>query len=163
MTQEQPTVGRIIVGNGYTQTEVLTYAATVERKLTHPIAKAILTEAERLGLPLIEIEESQYQIGYGVLANIENQQVHVGSVRFIEQEGILIPETLKQQMEASYLLGHSLVMVAVRQTHKNNDPNSRYSRGIGTIRTNHFSKPGFRSNRFGSDAMAFFVNLTPLS
>jgi len=113
LTQEQPTVGRIIVSNGYTQTEVLTYAATVERKLTHPIAKAILTEAEMLGLPLIEIDESQYQIGYGVLANVENQQVRVGSVRFMEQEGILIPETLKPEMEASYLAGHSLVMVAV--------------------------------------------------
>jgi heavy metal translocating P-type ATPase len=116
LTQEQPSVGRIIVGNGYTETEVLTYAATVERKLTHPIAKAILTKAEILGLPLIEIEDSQYQIGYGVLANIENQQVRVGSLRFIEQEGILIPETLKQQMEASYLAGHSLVMVAINNT-----------------------------------------------
>jgi len=84
--------------------------------LTHPIAKAILAEAETLKLPLIDIDESQYQIGYGVLANIENKIIRVGSVRFMEMEGILMPETLKQQMEASYLAGHSLVMVAVNNT-----------------------------------------------
>ncbi|RKZ92424.1 MAG: hypothetical protein DRR19_04275 [Candidatus Parabeggiatoa sp. nov. 1] len=113
LTQEQPAVGRIIVGEGYTKTEVLTYAATVERKLTHPIAKAILTKAETLKLPLIDINESQYQIGYGVLANIENQIIRVGSVRFMEREDILMPETIQQEMESSYLEGHSLVMVAV--------------------------------------------------
>ena len=42
-------------------------------------------------------------------------------------------------------------------------PILRYSGVMGTIRTNHFSNPCFRSNRFSSSFMAFFVNFTPLS
>jgi len=46
---------------------------------------------------------------------MENQIIRVGSVRFMEMENIMIPETIRQKMECSYLEGHSLVMVAVNR------------------------------------------------
>ena len=58
LTQEQPEVGRIIAAENYTKIEVLKYAATLERKLSHPIAKAISKEAKTLELSLIDIDDS---------------------------------------------------------------------------------------------------------
>ena len=46
------------------------------------------------------------------------------------------------------------------ETRKNNDPKNQGGRG--RIRTNHFSKPGNRSNRFSNSSIAFLVNLTPV-
>ena len=48
----------------------------------------------------------------------------------------------------------------IRKTRKNNDPKNQGGRG--RIRTNHFSKPDNRSNRFSNSTIAFLVNLTPV-
>jgi len=46
LTDEQPKVGKIIVFDNYERDEILTYAAAAERKLSHPIAKAIVQKAK---------------------------------------------------------------------------------------------------------------------
>ncbi|HEW98425.1 MAG: heavy metal translocating P-type ATPase [Candidatus Parabeggiatoa sp. nov. 3] len=113
LTHEQPQVGKIIVGDRFEKNEILTYAAAAERKFTHPIAKAILQKADECHLTLPNIEDSKYQMGYGVTVHLENQTIKVGSSRFMTKEGITIPETIKKAQELSHAEGHSLVLVAV--------------------------------------------------
>jgi len=113
LTNEQPEVGQIIVCDNYGTDEILTYAAAAERKFTHPLAKAIVQKAEESDLTLPDIEDSQYQIGYGVIVNIGNEVIRVGSHRFMIQEGITIPEMIEQAQAKVHAEGHSLVLVAV--------------------------------------------------
>jgi Cu2+-exporting ATPase len=113
LTQEEPEVGRVIVCDHYQEEELLTYAAAAERKLTHPIAKAILNKAEESQLTLPEVEDSNYQMGYGLTVTIDKKIIQVGSVRFMELEGISIPKVIEEEMAHSFNQGHSLVMVAI--------------------------------------------------
>jgi len=114
LTSEYPEVGRIIrCDDHYTEEEILTYTAAAERKLTHPIARAILKKSEESNLSLPKIENSNYQIGYGITVNIDDKLIQVGSVRFMELEGISIPKIIAKEMEYSFNQGHSLVMVAI--------------------------------------------------
>jgi Cu2+-exporting ATPase len=113
LTQEEPEVGRIIVCNHYLEEELLTYAAAAERKLTHPIAKAILNKAQEFQLTLPEIEYPNYQMGYGIKVTIEHKIIQVGSLRFMDLEGIAIPKIIEEEMAYSFNQGHSLVMVAI--------------------------------------------------
>lgn len=113
LTQEQPHVGKIHTCNEYTENDLLIYAATAERKQSHPIAKAILQEAETRGLTIAELEDAEYKIGYGLIVTVANRIVRVGSARFIEMEEISIPPEIKQRQEACHLQGHSLVLVTV--------------------------------------------------
>jgi len=113
LTHEQPTVGKIIVCDKYDENEILTYAAAAERKFTHPIAKAILQKASDLHLTLPDIEDSKYQVGYGVTVYLENNVIRVGSIRFMSQAGIVIPEIIKQTQANSYTEYNSLVLVAI--------------------------------------------------
>jgi len=55
LTLEQLTVGDIHTCAGYTVTEVLRYAASAEYKQTHPIARAILQEAQNCQLALLSL------------------------------------------------------------------------------------------------------------
>lgn len=114
LTHEQPEVGRIISRNDqYSNNQILTYAATAEHKLTHPLALAILKKAEQFGLELPSIEDSSFTMGYGITVTIDNQLIRVGSARFMEMENIIIPQVITSAIEQSHLEGHSLVLVAI--------------------------------------------------
>ncbi len=113
LTDEQPKVGRIILCNKYGEEEILTYAAAAERQLTHPIAKAILKKAEEANLTLPNIEDSNYKIGYGITVKLDNQNIQVGSTRFMTMERIALPSDLEEAIARSHRDGNSWVMVAV--------------------------------------------------
>jgi heavy metal translocating P-type ATPase len=115
LTHETLEVGNMILCADYGEVQLLTYAATAEQKLTHPIAKAILNKAKASQLKLPLIEDAQYQIGYGVTVNFQNQLIQVGSIRFMEIEGIPLPAQIETAMANSHEQGHSLVIVAMNR------------------------------------------------
>lgn len=113
LTEEQPHVGRIYVYDNYDENELITYAAAAERKQTHPIAKAILQEAEKRQLSIPEITETVYKIGYGMKLQVNTHTIRVGSVRFIEMEGITISIPIKETITLSHNQGHSVILITV--------------------------------------------------
>ncbi|OQY54166.1 MAG: hypothetical protein DRR08_25385 [Candidatus Parabeggiatoa sp. nov. 2] len=115
LTMEQPEVGRIISCGDYDENDILIYAAAAERKVAHPLAKAILKKAEEFKLILPDIEDSKYQMGYGIMVSFNNKVIRVGSSRFMSMEGIVLPEKIKKAMAHSHLQGYSIIMVAVNQ------------------------------------------------
>lgn len=114
LTSDAPTVGRVLVYHqNYRDTDILVWAAAAERKLAHPIARAIVNRAEELGLALPEIADANFQIGYGVSVRIDDKLIRVGSYRFMQQEGIALPEHSDDELQYAHDAGHSLVMVAL--------------------------------------------------
>ncbi len=113
LTTEQPSVGRIILcAKSYKKEQLLAEAAAAESKLSHPIAKAIVAKARSEGLVLPTIDKSDFQIGLGVTVNINNRTIQVGSLRFMEQNSIVISATIQQAMETAYTVGNSIIFVA---------------------------------------------------
>lgn len=114
LTHEQPEAGEIICANDrYSSNEILTYAATAEHKLSHPIAKAILKKARESRLELPSIEDSSFTMGYGITVAIADKLVRIGSARFMEVEQITIPPIIATAIEQSHIEGNSLVLVAI--------------------------------------------------
>jgi heavy metal translocating P-type ATPase len=113
LTRERPEVGRIIAANGFSEERILQFAAAAERKFHHPIALAILHKAKDLNLDLPAIDDTQYKVGYGITVHVEGQTVRVGSKRFMEMEGIELPQEVRESLEVSHLEGHTVVMVSV--------------------------------------------------
>lgn len=114
LTSEEPEVGKIHVYlAGYNENDILAYAAAAEAKLKHPIARAILNRAFAAGVVLYEVDDSNYTMGYGITVRIENKLIQVGSRRFMDKEGIGLPENLDEQMQEAYDSGHSLIMLAI--------------------------------------------------
>ena len=113
LTQEQPHVAHIHLCDTTTADELLTYAAAAEYHQTHPIARAILSEANALGLSLPPIDEARYEVGYGIKVQIAGNLVRVGSDRYMQLEGIAIPVEIVSIQNVAQAQGHSLVMVAI--------------------------------------------------
>lgn len=114
LTEEQPEVGEIITFHeGYSQNDILRYAAAAEQKVAHPISKAILTKAEELQITPPKLDDSQYELGHGLKVSIENQVIFVGSARFMEMQDISISSQIQDEMRQIHKQGHSAIMVAL--------------------------------------------------
>ena len=113
LTEEQPHIGQFHLCLGYEENDILLYAAMAETKQTHPVARAILQEAASRQLHIPEIDEAAYTLGYGLIVRIGPRLLHVGSLRFIDMEGVSIPAEMRQVQETCHRQGYSLVFVAV--------------------------------------------------
>ncbi len=114
LTSEEPEVGRILVfKEGYSERDILSYAAAAECKLKHPIARAILNRATAEDISIPQVDDSNYSIGYGIAVHIDNKLIQVGSHRFMDKENIVLPANLDEQMQQAYDEGHSLIMLAI--------------------------------------------------
>jgi heavy metal translocating P-type ATPase len=91
--------------------QVLTAAASAEQVNTHPVADAIIRYAEANGIARHKCEVWDYQIGLGIIAQIEGQRVLVGSDRLMRQEGISL-NTLHSRYPDMTSGSDSLVYVA---------------------------------------------------
>jgi len=113
LTTEVPHVGQIHPCDGYTEKDILLLAAAAEHKQSHPIAKAIQQKALDMQLQVPKIDEAAYKVGHGLTVQTDNHLVRVGSLRFIEEEGISVPNSIRQTQASCHNQGYSLVLVAI--------------------------------------------------
>ncbi len=92
---------------------VVMQAAAAEHRQTHPIAKAILTEARRRGLTVPEADNADYRVGFGLSVRLDGHWIRVGSARFMADEQVPIPDSFQELLMTSREEANSLVMVAV--------------------------------------------------
>ena len=113
LTLEQPQVHRIYTVNSFSENELLTLAAAAEERQSHPIALAILAEADDRQLVRPAIDDIQYEVGYGIKVQIDNQVVRVGSERYMDMEQIDVPAEICRHQADCHEHGYSLILVAI--------------------------------------------------
>jgi P-type Cu2+ transporter len=74
--------------------QLLQIAAAVERGSCHPIAAAILLEAEKQALPLLAAEDFYTEPGLGVSALVEGRRVFAGNAEWMTEQGVAIATEL---------------------------------------------------------------------
>ena len=113
LTLSQPNVARVYAVGKLDEERVLTLAAAAEHRQTHPIALAVVTEAQSRGLTIPEIDHARYEIGYGIKVHVGKQTVLVGSDRFMRISEITVPPEIEQVQADCHGKGHSLILVSV--------------------------------------------------
>ena len=88
LTLGTPEIRDVQVYNGFHSRNVLRIAATAERFSEHPLAKAIVTKATELGLPLGEPSAFRYIPGKGIVCEVEGRSTLVGTRAWLEQQGV---------------------------------------------------------------------------
>ena len=88
LTVGRPGLGAIRVAADHDSDEMLALAAAVERGSEHPLAQAVVAEAERRGLRLPSADAFESVTGRGVRADVQGHRVHVGSEAFLRESGI---------------------------------------------------------------------------
>ncbi len=93
-------VTRVIAAPGVREADVLHYAASVNVSSEHPLAQAIVAEAQRRGVALSEAENFMRIPGKGVSANIGGEEVLVGSMSFAGERGAAFANVLRIEVDA---------------------------------------------------------------
>ncbi|MEK8021090.1 MAG: heavy metal translocating P-type ATPase [Candidatus Parabeggiatoa sp.] len=116
LTLEQPTIGTIHLLAHYDENQLLRYAASAEYRQSHPIAKAIIDKAHEQGITPSTPEATSCEVGYGIKVQLEPRTVRVGSARFMQREGLPLPEQLDDLQQQAEEQGHSLIYVGIDNT-----------------------------------------------
>jgi heavy metal translocating P-type ATPase len=113
LTKEKPAVDHIHTFGNLSEDEVLTFAAAAERRLSHPIADAIVGEFLTREKIFPATDHSSYSIGYGIGVTVEEHAVRVGSRRYMTQENIAFPQAAEMAEAKAHDDGHMIVYVGV--------------------------------------------------
>jgi heavy metal translocating P-type ATPase len=79
LTYGQPKLTRVLTSPGFAADEVLTLVASLERYSKHPLGLAILEEARRNGLSLLEASEIREPPGAGLCGTVGTRTIQVTS------------------------------------------------------------------------------------
>ena len=111
ITSGHPVISALTPLNGATEKELLRWAASLERASEHPLARAITSRAEELGLKLDLPAKFEIMVGFGVRGEIDGQDFILARPSFLAEAGFdLAPAEsplaqLAQRGETSALLG----------------------------------------------------------
>ncbi|HHI80906.1 MAG TPA: copper-translocating P-type ATPase [Planctomycetes bacterium] len=110
LTQGRPMVQGMVALQG-TERELLYWGASAQQGSEHPLARALLKEAERLEIPLGPLTSFKALMGKGLEAVVGERPILVGSQKLMEERGISL-EDLPPELEAWEARGMTLVFVA---------------------------------------------------
>lgn len=84
ITQGKPVVTDILCGTGVGRTELLQIAASLEKLSEHPLADAIVAEAEKQKLAFSSVEGFQQIPGQGIVGRIQGELCLAGNQRLLD-------------------------------------------------------------------------------
>ena len=99
ITSGEPRVTDILPAAGFTETELLQTALSLEAKSEHPLAKAILACAHERGLSAHDVTNFAVFPGNGLAAHEQGSQLFGGSVAYISKI-VPLPDALATQADA---------------------------------------------------------------
>jgi len=111
LTAGRPTVRRVHAEGGLDADEILALAASLEANSTHPLARAVLAEAQRVELSQLQATEVVEQPGRGVSGTVAGKQFHLVSPIFAE-ELVRIPPSLATLIEEAENAGMTILVLA---------------------------------------------------
>ena len=98
ITEGAPRVTDLLPAEGVTETELLTLAAALESRSEHPLAKAVLADAEAKAITSPEVTDFAALPGNGLAAKLDGMDIYAGNAAFIQTK-LTLPAALAQQAE----------------------------------------------------------------
>ena len=98
ITEGAPRVTDLLPAEGVSETELLTLAAALESRSEHPLAKAVLADAEAKAITLPEVTDFAALPGNGLAAKLDGMDIYAGNAAFIQTK-LTLPAALAQQAE----------------------------------------------------------------
>lgn len=88
ITQGKPVVTDLKCHSGVTEDQLLQIAASLEKLSEHPLARAIVAEAEKRGTQLLPVEQFEQIPGQGIKGSINELACLAGNQKLLNAEGI---------------------------------------------------------------------------
>ncbi len=94
LTVGTPVVNKVeITDKNYNENQLVQFAATADRRSSHPLAKAILSYADKQKIPVEEPEDFNVVKGRGVKAKLDGKSLLLGNKAFMEESKVPLSTT----------------------------------------------------------------------
>ena len=109
------TYGNLVVSDiipfNISENELLSITASCERLSEHPLAKAIVNEAQNENIDINDVENFEMYPGLGVSCEINSSKIHAGNLKFIRGNGIN-DDNISESLDKLKNEGKAIVIVA---------------------------------------------------
>jgi Cu2+-exporting ATPase len=112
LTEGKPKITDVITAPGFTEDEVIQFAAAVEAKSSHPLSSAILEKVGKDHATSHNVEVFKNLAGHGVEARVDGKQVIVGTIKLMSDRTIDI-NPLQQDIDRLLSEGKTIMVLAV--------------------------------------------------
>jgi Cu+-exporting ATPase len=112
LTEGKPTLERVIAVPGFSEEDVLRWAASLDQGSEHPLANAIVRGARERSISLENTEEFESSSGIGVRGKVAGHVVLLGNVALMSEQSIVL-DPLKADAEHLRQQGASVIHLAV--------------------------------------------------
>ena len=116
LTLGKPAVQKVVTLDGRSEQALLSDAAALESRSSHPLAVAIIRAADEQGIELVPADDVIVLAGRGVRGQVQGQQLWMGSARFAREllshdDDAVSFDLLEQQIEELEQAGNTVVVV----------------------------------------------------
>jgi P-type Cu+ transporter len=115
LTKGEPSVKDVKTFNGFTENDVLMFAGSVEKSSEHPLAEAIVKQAEKAQIKLKDTTDFEALPGRGVKCTVKNRNVFLGNRKLMQEQNIPTNE-IEADMEKLETEGKTAMILAVDGT-----------------------------------------------
>jgi Cu+-exporting ATPase len=113
LTEGRPSLATVHAAPGFTDADVLRFAASVERVSEHPLAAAIVRGAESRDIPTGAVTDFQSLTGRGVTGVVDGRRVGVGTAALVSSLGASIDPSLATSADTARARGETVMFVVV--------------------------------------------------
>jgi Cd2+/Zn2+-exporting ATPase len=115
LTEGRPQVTDVASLGDYSEDELLRVTASVENRSEHPLARAIVAEAERRGMELAEVSELQSTPGRGIQAKLDGEWFIIGTLGFIRETLESVHLRVADHVKEMESLGKTVIAVSAKR------------------------------------------------
>lgn len=112
LTQGKPTFTSLTPVGSHPEAELLRLAAALERASEHPLASAIVAEAQSRGLSISEARDFRSTTGMGVEGTVDSRRILIGNLKFLQAHSVDTSDLIVPS-EALTTEGKTVVLMAV--------------------------------------------------
>ncbi len=112
LTSGRPEVTDIVSFEENNQDSILAMAAALEQRASHPLASAVLLEAERRGLLTLELEAIEMLASRGIVGYFARHRWLLGSRRLLREQDITLSEDQEQRIATLEQEGKTVLLLA---------------------------------------------------
>jgi Cu2+-exporting ATPase len=111
LTRGAPALAGVAVAPGVSKDDLFSRAAAVEDDSEHPLAKVIVAEAKRRGLPSLPASQFEALPGRGAQALVSGESVAIGGPRLLSERNVIPPPEVAKTTAAWAADGKTVLFV----------------------------------------------------
>jgi Cu+-exporting ATPase len=112
LTEGRPGLVDVVTAAGFGESDVLQFAASLERASEHPLAAAVVKGAQDKGIELLAVSDFAAETGKGVSGSVDNHRVALGNRALLADLNI-DPSRLPQRAKSARREGQTVLFVVI--------------------------------------------------